>query len=354
MLVAVYYNNADIRLQEIPKPEINLDEILVRVMACGICGSDVTEWYRLPSSPRVLGHEATGIIEEIGKTARALTKNNIGDRVFISHHVPCNRCRYCLKGHHTACETLHTTNYYPGGFSQYIRVQKIIVKSGVYNLPSHMSYTDGTFIEPLGCIVRGQRLASINKEDTVLIIGSGISGILHIQLAQLTGVRNIVAADINPYRLKLAAKFGAHSIIDARKGIQRKLRKQNNGRLADQVIVCTGARQAGLSALKCVDRGGTILFFAVPPPTVEVPIPITEFWKNEITVMTSYGAAPIDLRESLGILAQKSINVTDMITHKFPLNEISKGFRLVANPDKSLKVIIEPNGVSSPSVPSLD
>jgi L-iditol 2-dehydrogenase len=215
-----------------------------------------------------------------------------------------------------------------------------------------MSYADGTFIEPLGCIVRSQRLAAINQDDTVLIIGSGISGILHIQLAKLTGVRNIIAADINPYRLKLATKFGAHSVIDARTGIQKKLRQQNKGRLADQIIICTGARQAYLSALNCVDRGGTILFFAVPPPTVAVPIPITEFWKNEITVMTSYGAAPIDLKESLRILTQKRINVTDMITHKFPLIEISKGFRLVAHPDKSLKIIIEPNGVSNSSGPS--
>ncbi len=347
MLVAVYYNNSDIRIQEIPKPEINADEILIRVMACGICGSDVTEWYRLPSSPRVLGHEATGYIEEIGKN---ITTYKIGDRVFISHHVPCNKCRYCLRGHHTACETLHTTNYYPGGFSQYIRVQKIIVKSGVYKLPSNMSYVDGTFIEPLGCIVRGQRLASVNENDTLFILGTGISGILHIQLAKLMGVRNIIAADINPYRLKLAKKFGAHSIIDARTNIQRKLRKINNGRLADKIIVCTGARQACLSALKCVDRGGTILFFAVPPPTVKITIPITEFWKNEITVMTSYGAAPIDLRESLGLLTQKKINVKDMITHKFPFHEISKGFKLVANPHESLKIIIQPNRDSFPSV----
>ena len=347
MLVAVYYNNSDIRIQEIPKPEINADEILVRVMACGICGSDVTEWYRLPNSPRILGHEATGYIEEIGKN---ITTYKIGDRVFISHHVPCNKCRYCLRGHHTACETLHTTNYYPGGFSQYIRVQKIIVKSGVYKLPSNMSYVDGTFIEPLGCIVRGQRLASVNENDTLFILGTGISGILHIQLAKLMGVRNIIAADINPYRLKLAKKFGAHSIIDARTNIQRKLRKINNGRLADKIIVCTGAQQACLSALKCVDRGGTILFFAVPPPTIKIPMPITEFWKNEITVMTSYGAAPIDLRESIGLLTQKKINVKDMITHKFPFNEISKGFKLVANPHESLKIIIQPNRDSFPSV----
>ena len=342
MLVAVYYNNRDIRIQEMPKPEIASDEILVKVMACGICGSDVIEWYRVPKAPRVLGHEATGIIE---KTGEKVTRYNVGDRVFVSHHVPCIKCRYCLKGHHTACETLHTTNYYPGGFSQYIRVPKMNVEYGVYKLPSDMSYHEGTFIEPLACAIRGQRLAAIQKEDTLLIIGSGMSGILHTQLAKLKGVQRIVAADINPYRLKLAEKFGAHHTINAKENLPQKLKEINEGKPADQVVICTGAKQAALTSLECVDKGGTILFFAVPDPTVKIPVPITQFWRNEITLKTSYGAAPCDLEESLEILAQKKVNVTNMITHKLSLQQTAEGFTLVADAGESLKVIIEPNRV---------
>ena len=186
MLVAVYHNNRDIRIEDVPKPEIGPEEILLKVMASGICGTDVVEWYRLPKAPRVLGHEATGIIEEAGKN---VTKYKVGDRVFVSHHVPCNDCCYCNNDAHTACETLHTTNYYPGGFSQYIRVPKINIQNGgVYKLPDNMSYEEGTFIEPLACAVRGQRLAGIQKGDTVLIIGSGMAGILHIQLTKLKKV----------------------------------------------------------------------------------------------------------------------------------------------------------------------
>ncbi len=342
MLVAVYYNNRDIRIQEMPKPEITSDEILVKVMACGICGSDVTEWYRVPKAPRVLGHEATGIIE---KTGEKVTRYNVEDRVFVSHHVPCNKCRYCLKGHHTACETLHTTNYYPGGFSQYIRVPKMNVEYGVYKLPSDMSHHEGTFIEPLACAIRGQRLAAIQKEDTLLIIGSGMSGILHTQLAKLKGVQRIVAADINPYRLKLAEKFGAHHTINAKENLPQKLKEINEGKLADKVVICTGAKQGALTSLECVDKGGTILFFAVPDPTVKIPVPITQFWRNEITIKTSYGAAPCDLEESLEILAQKKVNVTDMITHKLSLQQTAEGFRLVADAGESLKVVVEPNRV---------
>jgi L-iditol 2-dehydrogenase len=340
MLVAVYHNNRDIRIEDIPKPEIGPDEFLLKVMSSGICGTDVVEWYRLPKAPRVLGHEATGIIDEVGKN---VTKYKVGDRVFVSHHVPCNKCCYCLKDAHTACETLHTTNYYPGGFSQYIRVPKINVEKGVYKLPADMSYEEGTFIEPLACAVRGQRLADINKCDTVLIIGSGMAGILHIQLAKMKGAQKIFAADINPHRLKLAKKFGADHTIDAKDDLPKQLKQLNDGRAADKVIVCTGAEKAALTALDCVDRGGTILFFAVPDPTIKIPIPITRFWRNETTIRTSYGAAPRDLEESLQILAQKRVNVSDMITHRLDIREAAEGFRLVAEAGKSLKVILEPN-----------
>ncbi len=325
-----------------PTPEIGDDEFLLKVMASGICGSDVTEWYRVPRAPKVLGHEATGVIEKTGKN---VTKYKVGERVFVSHHVPCNKCRYCLRGNHTACETLHTTNYYPGGFAQYIRVPKINVEQGVYKLPAGMSFEEGTFIEPLACVIRGQRLAAIQKDDVVLIIGGGLAGILHVQLARANGVRNVVVADVNPYRLRLAEKFGAHHTIDAKDNLPQKLREVNDGRLADKVVVCAGATQAALGALECVDKGGTILFFAVPDPTVKIPVPITEFWRNEVVLRTSYGAAPGDLEESLAVLSGRKVDVVGMITHRLGLVDAAEGFRLVATAGESLKVILEPNRV---------
>lgn len=340
MLVAVYYNNKDIRIQEMPKPTIGDDELLLKVMASGICGSDVTEWYRVPKAPKVLGHEATGVIEETGKN---VSKYKVGDRVFVSHHVPCNKCRSCLRGHHTACETLQSTNYYPGGFAQYIRVPKINVQNGVYTLPDSMSFEEGTFIEPLACVVRGQRLSGLTKDDTVLIIGGGLAGILHTQLAREKGVQNVIVADINPFRLEQGEKFGTHHTLNAKENLPQQLKAANDGRLADQVIVCTGATQAALSALECVDKGGSILFFAVPDPTVRIPLPITDFWRNEITLRTSYGAAPEDLEESLKLLTLRKINVKEMITHRLRLEDAGEGFKLVATAGESLKVILEPN-----------
>ena len=323
-----------------PKPEIADDEILVKVMASGICGSDVTEWYRVPKAPRILGHEATGVIEEVGSKVK---RYNVGDRVFVSHHVPCGKCSYCLRGHHTACKTLHITNYFPGGFAQYIRVPWINVDKGVYKLPSDMSFEEGTFIEPLACVVRGQRLAEVQEGDVLLIIGSGVAGILHAQLAKFKGLKQVVVADINPYRLEQAERFGADQTLDARGNLSQKLKEVNDGRLADQVVVCTGATQAALTAMECVDKGGTILFFAVPEPSIKVPVPMNQFWRNEITLKTSYGAAPNDLEESLAILAQKKLNVEGMITHRLSLQQTAEGFRLMADAGKSLKIILEPN-----------
>jgi L-iditol 2-dehydrogenase len=342
LLTAVYYNNHDVRIQDVPIPQIGEDEALLKVIASGICGSDVIEWYRVPKAPIVLGHEATGVIYKVGTKVKNL---KVGDRVFVSHHVPCNQCRYCQRGSHTACHTLHTTNYYPGGFSQYIRVPKINVDFGIYKLSEDMSFEEGTFIEPLACVSRGQRLANMQKDDTLLIIGSGISGILHTQLAKFKGVENVIVADINPYRLDLAKKFGANQSLNAKENLPQKLKDINNGRLADQVVVCTGATSAALTALDCVENGGTILFFAVPDPTIKLPVPINQFWRNEITIRTSYGAAPNDLEDSMRVLATKQLNIKDMITHRLSLSEAQKGFSLMAEAGQSLKVILEPNRV---------
>jgi len=339
MRVAMYYNNNDVRVEEIPKPKIGPGEFLMKVMASGICGSDVLEWYRVKKAPLVLGHEATGEIVEVGEGVKPY---KIGDRVFVSHHVPCGTCRYCRRGHETACETLHTTNYDPGGFAEYIRVPRINVERGVYLLPEGMSFEEGTFIEPVACVVRAQRLADIGAGDTVLILGSGLSGLLHLQLARLRGAEKIITTDINEYRLKAAKKFGADGTINANEDVAGKMRQLNGGRLADKVVVCTGSASACRQALRCADRGGTILFFAVPEPGTDIPIPFTDFWRDEITVMTSYGGAPRDIMESLRLLASGHLNVENMITHRLSLSEAGLGFRLVAEAKDSLKVILNP------------
>lgn len=339
MRVAKYYNNRDVRLKEIPIPQIGPNEILVKVIASGICGSDVLEWYRMKKAPLVLGHEIAGEIAKVGDNIRRF---NVGDRVFVSHHVPCNKCHYCLNGHHTACETLHTTNFDPGGFSEYIRVPQINVELGTYRLPDSLSYEDATFIEPLACVIRGQRLAHVGSGDTVLILGSGVAGLLHVLLAKSRNTKRIIATDVSEYRLKAATQFGADLTLNSRDLTPSLVRDSNEGRLVDKIVVCTGAVSAVSQAFESIDRGGTILFFAVPPPGTDVRVPMVDFWRNEITLVTSYGAGPSDLEESLSMLGSNKIIPHKMITHKLGLSDIGSGFQLVASAGESLKVVIEP------------
>jgi len=347
MKVARYYSNNDVRVDEIAKPTIGPGELLVKVKKSGICGSDVLEYYRFAKMKKlgvdnlILGHEIAGDIVEVGDGIKGY---KIGDRIFVSHHVPCFDCYYCDHGHHTACDLLHNTNYDPGGFAEYIRIPKVnIEKKGVFVLDRSVSYEEGVFIEPFGCVCRAQRLANVKKGLTVLILGSGVSGILHSQLAKLRGAKKVYATDINDYRLRKIQDFGADEIINANEDIPSKLLETNDNKLADIVIVCTGALSAAKQALNCVAPGGTVIFFAVPGPGVNLEVPINDYWRNEITITTSYGAAPEDLQESYGWILSKKINVNDLITHRFPLDQVGDAFKIVSEATESLKVVIEPD-----------
>lgn len=347
MRVARYYSNDDIRTDEMPKPIIGSGEFLVKVKKSGICGSDILEYYRKAKMKKlgvdslILGHEIAGEIVEKSETIKHL---KIGDRVFVSHHVPCFECHYCKQGHHTACNLLHNTNFDPGGFAEYVRVPKInIEKKGVYLLDKSVSYEEAVFIEPLGCVCRAQRLANIKKGLTVLILGCGASGLLHIQLTKLRGVKRVIATDINEFRLKKAKEFGADFIFHANEDLPEKIKEINSYRLADVAIVCTGAVSAANQALECGAPGSKIIFFAVPEPWVYLNVPINNYWRNEITIMTSYGAAPEDLDEAYNWILSKRINVEDLITHRFPLNKAGEAFKVVSEAGESIKVILEPN-----------
>jgi L-iditol 2-dehydrogenase len=346
MKIARYYNNKEVLVDEIPKPKIGAGEFLVKVKKSGICGSDILEYYRLAKMKKlgldslILGHEITGDVVEIGEGIKDL---NIGDRVFVSHHVPCFDCHYCQLGHHTACNLLHNTNYDPGGFAEYLRVPNInLEKKGVYILDSDVSYEEGVFIEPLGCVCRAQRLAQIKKGQTILILGSGVSGLLHLMLAKAKGVDKIITTDVSEFRLEIAGKLGANAVIRANDDVLAEVKKINEDRFPDCIIVCTGALTAANQAIKYAGPGTTIIYFAVPKPGINLEIPINDYWRNEVTIMTSYGAAPEDLDEANEWIKSKKINVVELISHRFPLNQIGEAFRVVCEANESMKVIIEP------------
>ena len=336
MKVAKWYNNQDIRIEEVPTPTPGPDEMLVKVISCGICGSDIVEWYRLPRAPLVPGHEIGAEVVEVGK---AVKKFNPGDRVFIAPKVPCMQCEYCKNGHYPACTSIKER--LPGGFAEYVLVPNTLVANGAYRLPDSISYDQSTFIEPLACVVRAQRLAGVQQSKTVMVFGCGMSGLLHIKLAKDSNCQ-VIATDVNARRLELAAGLNADITIDATENVAQRLLDAND-RKADVVILCTSAMSAVDQAWKCVDKGGVIVFFAVPGPDKQITVPLNDFWTKEIQILTSYYCGPPDILDAIDLIESETVKVDDLITHRLPLKDITRGFELVLDGKESIKVIIKPN-----------
>ncbi len=336
MKATYWYNNKDIRIKNVPTPKPKCNKMLVKVISCGICGSDIVEWYRLPRAPLVQGHEIGAEVVAVGNSVK---KYKPGDRVFIAPKVPCMKCYYCENGHYPQC--LEVKERLPGGFAEYILVPEILVERGTYLLPDNITFDQSTFIEPLACVIRAQRLARVKKGQSVMIIGCGMSGLLNVKLAWTKGCK-IIAADINKTKLECAAKTGADITIDAADNISERLVAEN-GKKADVVFLCASADSAVGQAWKCVDKGGVIVLFAVPAPDKKVVVPVNDFWMKEITILTSYYCGPPDIMEAMKLIEWRNIVVDDLITHRLPLRDIVKGFQLVTNGRESIKVIIKPN-----------
>ncbi len=337
MLVAVYYNNNDIRIEEIPRPQPGEGEILIKVRASGICGSDLMEWYRTPKAPVVLGHEIAG---EVVETGRGESRFQKGDRVTATHHVPCNECRYCLTGRHTNCPSIRKSGFNPGGFSEYLCVAPPNVMQGVLRLPDSVSFEEGSFTEPLGCVVRAIRAVGLEKGESVTILGSGTAGLLCLQYALFLGASPVFATDSNEFKLKKALEFGADQAFNSGEDITSLIKEHNSGYLSDLVIVCTGARAAIESAFELVSPSGKILFFAPSDPDFALNLPFNEYWWSGIRTVSSYAAAPQDLKEAVSLIERRQVDVKKMITHRFSLSDIQSGFTLAGNPERSLKIMI--------------
>ena len=310
-------------------------------LASGICGSDVMEWYRKDKVPLVLGHEVAGDVVEVG---RGVEKYRPGDRVAATHHVPCNTCHYCLSGHPTVCETLlRGTHFDPGGFSQYVRIPAINVDRGVFPIPEGLTHEEASFMEPLACVFRGQMNGRLRPGQSVLVLGSGISGLLHVGLARALGAGLVVAADTIPFRIKKAEEMGAHLAARADDALVGRLREANHGRLADLVIICFDGFIP--LATKCVERGGTILFFGGASEGATLPATINElFWRTEITLTSTYAGSPADCITALDLIKAGNISVEKLVTHRLSMEEATGAFGRVCVPGdhECIKVIVKP------------
>lgn len=336
MKVAKLYSFKDICIEDMPIPEIGPNEALIKTKACGICSGDVMPWYIERKAPLVPGHEPAGEIVE------CRTQNfRIGDRVFVHHHAPCMSCRYCIRGDYVQCQTWKDTRIIPGGISEYILIPEINLRNDTLLIPEGMNYEDATLIEPTACVVKSLKRAGIRKGDTVLVIGLGVMGQIHILLARMFGVDRVIGADMVEFRLQKAVEFGADHVIDVkREDIFERVKDLTDGKGAEIVIVGPNSVEAMITGLRTVSSGGSVVLFTPARPGEILNIDPNEIYFRDINIITSYSCGPDDTREAIRIIERGTVNARLLVTHRFPIEDTEKAFRITAEAKESLKCII--------------
>ena len=338
MKVAKLYSFSDIRIEEAPVPEPGPKDALLKTKACGICSGDVMPWYIEQKAPLVPGHEPSGEIVSVGLDVSSFKP---GDRVFAHHHAPCFTCRHCQRGDYVQCSTWRNSKIIPGGISEYILIPETNLENDTLILPDTLTFEDGILIEPTACIVKALKRAGIRRGDTVLVIGLGIMGQLHVLLANRYGAGKIIGADMVPFRLQKAKEFGADEVIDvSAHSLFDTLKDVTNGEMADIVIVgpnSVGAMQQGLSA---VSPGGSVIFFTPAKPGEHLAIDPNDLYFKDVNIITSYSCGPTDTADALEIIREEVVSAKKLVTHRFPVEKTPEAFRLTAEAGNSLKAVI--------------
>lgn len=338
MKVAMYYSQQDIRIEEIPVPEIGDDEILVEMKACGICGSDLMDWYLKSRAPLVLGHEPAGTIAKKGRKVESV---NLGDRVFVHHHVACLTCHYCVRGDYTLCEQFHSTNIKPGGLAEYFRVPALNLQMDTLKIPSGLSFEEATFIEPVGCCVRAIRKCNIQKGDSVAVIGAGATGLIHVTLSKIYGAAKTIVSDLIDFRLRFAERLGADVAINPKhQDLTEVVKAETGGRGADLAIVTAPSLEAYKAGMDACRKGGKLCIFAPTRPGKLLQVSPKELFFSEIQIVPSYSTSHLETRMALQLLESGKIAVKELITNRFKLVETAKAFRTALESRESLKVIV--------------
>ena len=338
MKAAVYYSLDDVRIEKMPKPKIRPDEILVEMKACGICGSDLMEWYLKNRAPLVLGHEPSGVIVEVGEKVEGF---KVGERVFVHHHVACLTCHHCLRGDYTMCEKFGQTHIHPGGFAEHFKVPAPNLQTDTLKIPDHVSFKEATLIEPVACCLRALTKCKVQPGDTVVIMGAGPSGIIHAMFSRSLGASQIIVSDLVKYRLEVAKRFGADLAINPQSdSLAEKVREVTDGMGADIVIVTVPNVKALLEGMGVCRKGGTLCIFAPTPPTEYMRVSPHRLFFSEIKLIPSYSTSHIETRAALKLISSRKIKAEELITHRFPLRRIGDAFKIAAKGKECLKVVV--------------
>lgn len=341
MKASVCYKQNDLRTEDLPIPEISDNEVLIKMLACGLCGTDIQK-IRGDSvnKPTVLGHEVVG---EIVKKGKNVSKFEIGDRVITAIHVPCFTCHYCNKGHYTICEQFRTNNIDPGGFAEFIRIPKLHLNHLTHKVSNNVTDEEATLIEPIACCLHGLKQADIRPNDSILIMGAGTIGILHAQLAKIKGANKVIVSDMSEFKLQKALNVGCDYAINIKeKNIIDEVNKITDGQGVDVIVIAAGVSSLVADAVNMVRRAGKIIVFSGFDKNKLVTLDVSRFFKDEISIIGTYSVTPYEFPEALDLLEKRKLNTKEMITHVYPLNKLSETIDISTNPEQPvLKVIIK-------------
>ncbi len=319
MRVARSVGVREVLTQVDPEPAAGPGEVVCRVLACGVCGSDISDYWVAPKLPVVLGHELTGEVVEVGPGVAGLA---VGDRVVVHHHAPCGECRRCRRGHETLCESFRTTNIDPGGFAERVRIPAELV--GELLSLDGLDAERGTFVEPLGCVLRALDRAPQRAGDSVLVIGAGTSGLLAIAAAHARGVEAVWVREPRADRLERALALGA---------------ERHGNELVDVAFLATGAPAALDDAFGVVAPGGVLCLYA--PPGGELTLDGLSLNRREVDVVASYSAGPRDMLAALALLRSGAVDPLPWVTHRVGLEETGRALDMVRS-GEAVKALVVP------------
>jgi len=345
MRAGVYREKGVVRVEEVPVPEVGAGELLIKVAACGVCGTDIKKIFqRYVDPPQILGHELAGTVVAIGPGVR---KWKLGDRVMSFHHIPCGKCFFCERRLYSQCKQYKTTGltggFTPngGGFGEYVKAMPWVAESGIVELPDSVSFEEATFIEPINTILKAVQKARIAVGETVLVIGCGPIGLQLLMVAKTIGAR-IYTSDPMATRRRKSITLGATESFDPVSGkLVEEVRARTGGRGVDAVLVAVAHPEVVVEGLEAARPGGRVLLFAANDPVTKIEFPAAAVGIDEKEILGSYSAA-VDIQDSAAALVLgKKLPVMEIVTHRFPLARIQEGLDLAAKPtEDSLKVLI--------------
>jgi len=345
MRAGVYREKGVVRVEEVPVPEVTDGEVLIRVAACGICGTDIKKIYHAyVAPPQILGHELAGTVVAVG---RGVTKWKLGDRVMSFHHTPCGRCFYCERRLFSQCKQYKTTGltagFTPngGGFAEYVKAMPWVAERGIVALPDDVSFEEATFIEPINTIVKAVQKARVTAGETVLIVGCGPIGLQLLMVANLEGAK-LYTSDPMAVRRRKSLTLGALESFDPSSGkLVEEIKARTDGRGADAVLVAVAHPSVVADALRAARPGGRVLLFAANDPVTKIEFPASAVGIDEKEILGSYSAA-VDIQEAAAnLVLKKKLPVMEIVTHRFPLARIQEGLDLAVKPTaESLKILV--------------